>query len=224
MSFHFIHPCTMIVSGPTGCGKTHFISEVIKQQRFMPMPSGKLLWIYGQYQAAEYDQHKEIGFDFIKDGLDDTDICECFDPTKTNLLIIDDQMEKVLENKMVSKLFTQGSHHRNLSVILLIQNLFAQGRKMRDIGLNTQYNVVFRNPRDRAQIRILGQQMYPTSPNFILECFEDATRDPYGYLIINNHSSIEEDEYRVCTDIFNSQSPVYYVPRSVAYEKYQPLL
>ena len=36
------------------------------------------------------------------------------DPTKVNMLIIDDLMNEI--NEVVAKLFTKGSHHRNTSV------------------------------------------------------------------------------------------------------------
>ncbi len=66
--FHFNHPCTLMIAGPTGCGKTQFISSVIHNKLFDPMPNGKLIWIYGEYQTNIYDSHKAEGFEFIKDG------------------------------------------------------------------------------------------------------------------------------------------------------------
>ena len=47
---------------------------------------------------------------------------------KRNLIVIDDQMiEAGKDNRMVN-LFTKGSHHRNLSIIYIVQNLFHQGK------------------------------------------------------------------------------------------------
>ena len=39
-----------------------------------------------------------------------------------NFLILDDQMDEAGDSKTLSKLFTKGSHHRNLTVIYLVQN------------------------------------------------------------------------------------------------------
>jgi len=47
-------------------------------------------------------------------------------------------------SKQVCELFTRASHHRNISVILITQNLFHQGRYCRDISLNAHYLVVFK--------------------------------------------------------------------------------
>jgi len=40
---------------------------------------------------------------------------------------------------------TRGSQHRNISVILITQDLFHHGRYCRDISLNAKYMVVLKN-------------------------------------------------------------------------------
>ena len=41
-----------------------------------------------------------------------------------NLIVIDDQMIEVGSDNRIVNLFTKGSHHRNLSVIYIVQNVF----------------------------------------------------------------------------------------------------
>jgi hypothetical protein len=55
-------------------------------------------------------------------------------------------------SKDVCDLFTKGSHHRNVSVILITQNLFHQRRYCRDISLKAMYIVVLKNVRDNSTI------------------------------------------------------------------------
>ena len=57
------------------------------------------------------------------------------------LIILDDLLNEVY-SKDVCDLFTKGSHHRNISVLLLTQNLFHQGINCRDISLNAKYLVL----------------------------------------------------------------------------------
>ena len=68
---------------------------------------------YGEFQqwmmSPEYSS-----INFIE-GLPDM---TSLDPTKVNLLIIDDLMHEM--NEVVAKLFTKGGHHRNTSVLLLV--------------------------------------------------------------------------------------------------------
>jgi len=59
-------------------------------------------------------------------------------------LVILDVLLTDVYSKQVCELFTRGSHHRNISVILITQNLYHQGRFCRDISLNAHYMVAFK--------------------------------------------------------------------------------
>ena len=84
-----------------------------------------------------------------------------FDPN-VNKMIIDDLMEQAASDKKVCNLFTKSSHHRNLSVIFILQNLFYQGKESRTISLNCHYMTIFRSVKDQSQIVHLAKQMYLT--------------------------------------------------------------
>lgn len=55
------------------------------------------------------------------------------------LVIMDDLMSQL--DKTIVEIFTRVSHHRNLSVFFLSQNLFHKGQ--REISLNSSYIVIF---------------------------------------------------------------------------------
>ena len=76
-----------------------------------------------------------------------------------NLIVIDDQMIEAGKDNRIVNLFTKGSHHRNLSVIYIVQHLFHQGKGNRSISLNSHYLVLFKNPRDKLQILTLAEQI-----------------------------------------------------------------
>ncbi|CAH3180055.1 unnamed protein product, partial [Porites lobata] len=67
-----------------------------------------------------------------------------FDVNKRNLIVFDDQMIDASKDKRIVNLFTRGSHHRNLSVIYIVQNLFHQGKAMQEIQGNMD-DVLSRN-------------------------------------------------------------------------------
>jgi len=52
------------------------------------------------------------------------------------LFILDDLLNDAYSSGLVCDLFTEGSHHRNISVILITQNIFHQSKNCRDISLN----------------------------------------------------------------------------------------
>ena len=116
-----------------------------------------------------------------------------FDVNKRNLIVFDDQMIDASKDKRIVNLFTRGSHHRNLSVIYIAQNLFHQGKGSRSISLNSHYLVLFKNPRDKLQILTLAKQMYPGQTDFFLNQYEEAVKRPFGYLLINLKTTATAD-------------------------------
>ena len=188
-----------MVVGPTGSGKTEFVSRAIQQEIFSPMPERKI-WIYGERQVAIEQRHADI--EFLKDANIE-EITESLNVEESNLLVIDDQMcGGSHDRKFIEKLFTQGSHHKNLTVILIVQNMFV--KELRTISLNTHYFVLLKNSRDRTQIRVLGQQMFPDNPKFLVESFDDATRGHnYGYLIVDSHPRTDDDSLRIVSRVLH---------------------
>ena len=61
----------------------------------------------------------------------------------------------------VVDIFTKISHHRNLSVVYLTQNLFYKNKQTRTLSLNSHYIVLFKNAGDATQVANLARQMYP---------------------------------------------------------------
>ena len=206
-----MHPSTILVSGPTGCGKTRFVSSMILKNMFERMPH-RIVWVYSEWQPL-YDEVKLLRseVEFVH-GLSD-ELYDSLDANIRNLVILDDQMSHAGDSKMLSRLFTEGSHHRNLSIIYIVQNLFDKGKSHRTISLNAQYIIVFKNPRDKSQIQTLGRQMFPQQLHFFTDAFEDATKVPYGYLVIDLRPETPED-FRLRTSIFSTDDAVAYIPIS----------
>ena len=136
---------------------------------------------------------------------------DSFSPHSTNLLILDDQMSKVGDTKELADLFTKGSHHRNLTIIYIVQNLFDKGKSMRTGSLNAQYLILFKSPRDKTIIQHLGNQMFPKNTKFLVEAFDDATQVPYRYFLIDLRQETPEN-MRIRSNIFPNEQEAVYVP------------
>jgi hypothetical protein len=118
------------------------------------------------------------------------------DARVNNLIVIDDLMSEATKDTSICDLFTKGSHHRNLSVICLVQNLYYHGKENRTLNLNSHYIVLFKNPRDQQQVMILARQMYPGNTNYFMDKYKEATQKPYGYLVIDLKAGTK-DEHRL---------------------------
>ena len=81
---------------------------------------------------------------------------------------------------------------------------------MRTLSLNTHYIILFKNPRDRLQIATLGRQMYPGKSQFLIESFNDATKNAYGYLMIDLKPTTSE-KLRIRTSIRPDDTQLVYI-------------
>jgi hypothetical protein len=201
----FKAPFTAMLAGPSQSGKTTLLVEILKHaHKIISPPPTRIVYCYNREIESLKRRFKNI--EFIQ-GLPDL---EKFDPKDNNLLILDDLMSESETNKSIVNLFTVDSHHKNISTVILTQNLFSRGKYSRTISLNCNYLVVFNNPRDRSQIQFLARQMYPNNSQFLIESYVDATKKKYGYLFIDLHQTTS-DLFRVQSDIFNQR--IIYQPK-----------
>jgi hypothetical protein len=189
-----VHPFSLICSGASKSGKTCLISRILKNRESLITPSiENILFCYSIWQP-EYDELVKHGVTFI-DIMFDVDQ---LDKSKRNLIIYDDMMDECASDKSLANVFTKGSHHNNISIILLTQNLFNKQKHWRTISLNTQYFIIFKNPRDMSQINYLARQLYPQDSKFLIEAYIDVSKKPHGYLFIDMCQNTE-NEIRVQT-------------------------
>ena len=199
----FGQPFSMVVTGPSGSGKTEWTRKVLLSSLIQPPPE-RILWCFGQWQPLYDDIQKRIPWiEFVHGIPDYLSSSQYIDVSKRNLLIFDDLMTEAKCDQKIADLFTKGSHHRNISIVYLTQNLFPQGKACRDIALNTQYLVLFNNPIDRQQVATLARRIYPSTSAIFMKRFEQATSRPYGYLVVDLKSSTPEQD-RLHTDIFET--------------------
>ena len=188
----FRSPFGCMVCGPSMSGKSHFIMQPIRKDLFV-LRLDRIVYAYGSWQN---DLINADGVEFVS-GIDRLKEI-AFNSPINNLLILDDLMEELSADKKASTLFTKDMHHKNVTVIFVVQNLFKQGKSMRDIALNCQVIVLFKSPRDVQQIRILSRQ---TGIKELEKAYLEAIKEPYGYLVINMQSHTP-DAIKLQTDIF----------------------
>ena len=109
------------------------------------------------------------------------------------LLIIDNLMYEGSGDKGVLDLFTKYSHHQNVTVTFLCQDMFPIGKYAKSISHNAYYVITFKNPRDQLGVNNLLLQSFPTTWKGTMEVFRQTTSRPFSYLLIDLHpaSSVE---------------------------------
>ena len=198
----FKHPFSMVET-TSGSAKSVWTKKILLSSLIQPSPE-RIIWCYGQWQPLYDNIRKRIPrIEFVNGIPDHLNDQHYIDVSKRNVLVFDDLMTEAKCDQRIADLFTKGSHHRNISVVYLTQNLFPQGKACRDIILNTQYMVLFNNPIDRQQVATLGRRIYPSTSAVFMKRFQRATSYPYGHLVIDLKSDTAE-KYRLHTEIFDT--------------------
>lgn len=207
MAIQLRHPFTMIISGPTQAGKSTFVRRLIENaQQMIDVPPGKILYCHKGRAPVDLplvSTHRGVPSPNLLEG-------NC----GPALVILDDLMSEI--NGDAAELFTRLSHHEDISVIMINQNLFPRGPHARTISLNAQYIVVFKNPRDVGQFSHLARQMYGGSKkgDFAIDAFNQATLKAHGYLFVDLKPETD-DNYRLRTDVFPGEQTFVFVDRKL---------
>lgn len=189
LKFH--HPFTLIVSGPTSSGKTHLTRSLLSHHKLTTDINKEritILYCFGQFQDLFKHQIANTNTIYHEGLIGESELKKI----RPDVVIIDDLMEAVGDSVEMTNLFTKGSHHLNISVCFIVQNLFLQSKYMRTISLNSHYIILLRNPRDKLQVSNLGRQIMPGETKFFNAVYNEATREPYTHLIIDLHPRCQE--------------------------------
>ena len=188
--FAFQHPYSMMVVGPSQCGKTHFVHQLLthKCTVYPYKKPVRVVWYYNQWQPQYEEIQRDLGSNirFIQGVPEFEENLSDIKSSKHTIIVLDDLMAQATDSPVVSKLFTQG-RHRNASVILLLQNMFPKGKYNTDISRNATYKVLFRSPGDRKQIDIMAEQTFAKDRPRFMQAYKQETDRPYGYLVVDNH-------------------------------------
>lgn len=179
MPLKFKSGTNILVYGVSGSGKTTFVLEILKQRLITDFPK-KIFYFYKVKQPFMDTFHKEftnIKVEFIE-GLpnDELDNGEC-------VAVLDDLL---LENqKKASELFIFKSHHLNITVFFLTQNLYPKNDHIRLMTLNAHYMVLFADMRSQRQINSLANQLFASNKSRLTEAYNMAINTRFGFVVLN---------------------------------------
>ena len=208
----FKTPFNLIVSGMSGSGKTTWVKNLLKlkDQIFEKEPAQVILFYKAMQDIYLEMENEGLISKTINVNTSDFPTLEelqnMVHEYKDNgsLLIFDDIMTDISTD--FENMFCNLSHHENASIIFLTQNLFYKNKSFRTMSLNSHYMVLMKNDRDKQQISILARQFSPNNSNFIIQAYEEATKNPYDYLLLDFRPSTPQN-LRVRSRIFPHQFP-----------------
>ena len=141
----YLMPGRSIVSGPSSSGKTTLLHYIITNKLISPWPE-RQFWI----TEVEVPKAMQIqGITYVT-GVPPLSF---FESLRNAMVVLDDLQHVASDSDTISALFRRLSHHNQLSVFLLVQNLSFQGRRALDSRRNADYFFLFRNPSDAEQYK-----------------------------------------------------------------------
>ena len=101
-------------------------------------------YCYGAWQDG-FRPMKDEGVVFHEGIPDHQELAKWF-PKGRGVLVLDDLMDEGSGDKRVLDLFTKHSHHQNITVLYLCQDMFPVGKYAKSISRNAHYIVAFKAP------------------------------------------------------------------------------
>ena len=110
--------------------------------------------------AKGFSCYGKKGITFHKGVPEEGDLSAWYGWYCGGILVLDDLITEGGNNENGFDLFTKDSHHCNITVLYLCQDLFPPGKYAKTISRNAHYVVAFKNPRDKTGIRRLMIQVW----------------------------------------------------------------
>ena len=140
------------------------------------VPPRRIVYAYSEYQPLFDVMKRTIPNIIFHQGLPDREDLENHSEGLDHvILVLDDLMLKITQSEDCVQLFTVTSHHRNITVLFLTQNLYPPGKYARSISLNCANVIFFRNERDKKQVLTFASQILPGQTGYFREAYERST-------------------------------------------------
>lgn len=132
MLLKFQFPFRLLVTGVSGCGKTTLLKEILeKRNEVIEPPPERVLYFCRFAHTFPESLRNERDIE-VHCGLPTKEQIENSDQKRT-LMVFDDLQNECVNSLDVINAF-QTSRHSNISIILLMQNLFARAPRSRDVS------------------------------------------------------------------------------------------
>ena len=204
-------PFSMTISGPSQCGKSEFIFNLVKFRADIVTCDFKRI-IYSQSNIFSVKNQQFIArlkeeFELLEviQGLPDITELHLTYNNEPALLIIDDQMSDILNSQKMVEIATVHAHNYNLSVAFVLQNFYASGKFAVTLQKNCQYKVLFYNRGDLVELRSLSVKI-SNNARFLQFNFE-YLMEKYPnsmsyYLLIDSHYRSKVNKFWCRSHIF----------------------
>jgi hypothetical protein len=196
------HPSTTIICGASGCGKTTLTERCVSENCFDGLIK-QCIWCYSPLvEPPKLNTTLPVQ---LHSGW-----CEEVPPD--SLLVIDDLFTQVEARKLLT-LFNIISHHRRISVILIVQDLYTSTPGSRQLisGLlrSTSYLVLFPCRRNSVVAKQIANQYFPKEQHRVMSPFRELINSTaHDYVVVDFVT--KEDHLQVRQNSIAEQDGYYF--------------
>ena len=224
----FSHPTQIIISGPTKAGKTTLTTQILAHRdlMFANPPLQEIYWFYTMEPSISQPRALLPGVNFIQ-GHPTMEKLESMDVSVPKLVVLDDMMDMVDKKATfedLKRLFTAVSHHNNMTVIFIVQDLYVH-KNMTRLANQAENILAMCNGAAGYQVAKLSNKLFgPGHEPFIRwAILHTLSHSPYGYLLLSTGAGVPECR-RVRSKILPEEDNTFYIKKgSVKTEAYQQL-
>lgn len=213
----FISPFRMILSGSSGAGKTHFAGDLIQANLFEDQIEFVYYFHPCYLDEPPVDWHESMSIPVsYQTGLPSVEQLTSMPPN--SLVVLDDLMDKCVGSEVIDHLFRVISGKRRISVMIMTQNYFVNGRFSRNIRNSCNYSVLMRNCCDATINTRAARAMNLIKP--VAKAEQNNADKEYPYIFIDQSQKAQVSGYQIFTNIFgtfkkcysNEGMPSYIIP------------
>ena len=203
----FDYPFRVFISGSSQSGKTYFARELLQHNEIFKKSVRSVRYCHPDYLTElPVDWHDRldipVSYQSGIPSLDDMCKMECH-----TCLVLDDLYEEAILSRPVDYLFRVLSGKKNISVIIMSQRYFAQGRFGMNIRNNCNFTVMMRNADGRVNPKIAINLNLTTAVNKAIE--DTYANNYYPYIFVDSSPRGQVSGYRCYTNIFDNVQAVF---------------
>jgi len=196
----------MLVSGPTGSGKTKFVENLIHSKRIRKKFS-RIYYAFPDHfveNPVNWDQWPDYIVTFLP-FLPDVEFIQNMEPD--SLLVLDDNFPDAIKSPAISQAMRIHSR-RKFSVILISQMFYEAGPYSRTIRNQLNAIVLFRNFCDCSINRRIATQLGVKDQ--FLQAEKVTQKSKYNPIVILSGEIVTTHEMRVQTDYLSTAYSLCY--------------
>ena len=203
----FEYPFRIFLSGSSQSGKTYFARELLENNGIFQNSIKSVRYCHPDYLdelPVNWHESLEVPVSYQSGIPTLEELCQLEPHT---CLVIDDLYEEAIVSKSIDFLFRILSGKKKLSVIIMSQRYFAQGRYGRNIRNNCNFTVMMRNSDGNVNTRIAANLDVTTAKNKAIE--DTYANNYYPYIFVDSSPRGQVSNYRLYTNIFGKYQEVY---------------